>query len=135
MKVAVEAVRKNVEELKAKVAEAWKSSKDVRADAALRGLRKKLKRSQRKLAHIAPAPTETRHKAGQKHLDNITSLLSKLQQTKKKGSGDANVRSLRKKSKSAAKLVKRLNKILEKRKKAEAPKAEAAAAPAEPAKA
>ncbi len=134
MKATVEAVRKDVEQLKGKVAEARKTSKNPKADPALRSILKKLKRAQRKLAGAAPPPPETKHKSLQKRLDRIGVILGELTKAKK-SSGDANVRSLRKKSRSVTRQMRRVNKIIEKQKKASAPKETAPAAAAEPAKA
>ena len=80
---------------------------------------------------ITPVPLEDRQKRLQKQSDIIGKILSDLTKNMKKTAGSARVHSLRKKTKSLNKRIKKLGRLIEKKKPAAAAPA-AVAAPEAP---
>ena len=117
----VEELRKKVDELKKHLAGLKDAKKN---DPKAREARKSLKRAQRRLALISPKALEDRLKNNQKVLDLISKTLSEMTKGAKKVVGNPYVHSLRKKTKSYNKRIKKLNRLIEK-KKADNPSADA----------
>ena len=120
-----DALKKKIEELKKQLAGGTDSAKQ---DPKRRVLRKELKRAQRRLAVLTPLSLESQLKRSQKILDLIGKDLGELTKGAKKVVGNPYVHSLRKKTKSYNKRIKKVNRLLEKQKKS------APAAPAPEAK-
>ena len=120
-----DALKKKIEELKKQLAGGTDSAKQ---DPKRRVLRKELKRAQRRLAVLTPLSLESQLKRSQKILDLIGKDLGELTKGAKKVVGNPYVHSLRKKTKSYNKRIKKVNRLLEKQKKS-APAAPAAPAP------
>jgi hypothetical protein len=109
-----DALKKKIDELKKQLA----GQKDAaKADPKARALRKELKRTQRRLATLTPMSLENQLKRSQKILDLIGKTLGELTKGAKKVVGNPYVHSLRKKTKSYNKRIKKTNRLLEKRKK------------------
>lgn len=126
---AVEKLKKEITELKARLAEAVKAAKDPKKDALVRTLRKKVKRAQRRLRLAKPVTLQEKLTDYQKRLDTVGKLLSDLTKNAKKSAGDPWVHSLRKKTKSMNRRIKKVNRLIAKQPKpAEAAPSEAAAA-------
>lgn len=119
-------LKKKIDELKKQLA-AHKDSKNT--DLKARALRKELKRAQRRFAGLSPIPLDGQLKRNQKILDLIGKELGELTKGAKKVVGNPYVHSLRKKTKSYNKRIKKINRLIEKKKK-DAPAA-AEAKPAE----
>jgi chromosome segregation ATPase len=115
-----DALKKKIDELKKQLAGQEEASK---ADPKARALRKELKRAQRRLATLTPLSLENQLKRSQKILDLIGKTLGELTKGAKKVVGNPYVHSLRKKTKSYNKRIKKTNRLLEKRKKDGAPAA------------
>jgi len=132
-----EALKKKVEDLKAKVAKEHAAGKDSKKDPAFRSLRKELKRAQRRLALVTPLNHEQKVARVGKLTDLLAKRLGELTQGAKKVQANPYVRSLKKKTKSLNKRKKKLDriakKISSKAAAAKAASAPAAAAPAAPA--
>ena len=111
-------LRKKIEELRKKLGASKEAGK---ADPARRALRKELKRAQRRLAILTPLSLENQLKRSQKVLDLIGKTLGEITKGAKKTVGNPYVHSLRKKTKSYNKRIKKANRLLEKAKKGQAP--------------
>jgi len=109
-----DALKKKIDELK-KQLEAHKDSKNT--DLKARALRKELKRTQRKFAVLTPLSLDNQLKRSQKVLDLIGKELGELTKGAKKVVGNPYVHSLRKKTKSYNKRIKKINRLIEKKKK------------------
>lgn len=115
-----DALRKEIDELKKRLA----SDKEApKGDPKRRELRKELKRAQRRLALLTPLSLESQLQRSQKILDLIGKTLGEITKGAKKVVGNPYVHSLRKKTKSFNKRIKKINRLLEKRKKDGAPQA------------
>ena len=126
-----EALKKTIADLKAKVAKEFAAGKDSKKDAALRQMRKDLKRAQRRLALLTPLTHEQKVARVSKLTDFLTKRMSELTQGAKKVQANPYVRSLKKKTKSLNKRKKKLDRIAKKLAAKNAPpKAPAAAPPA-----
>ena len=122
-----DALKKKIDELKKQL----DGHKDApKGEPKSRALRKELKRSQRRLASLTPLSLEDQLKRSQKVLELIGKTLGEITKGAKKVVGNPYVHSLRKKTKSYNKRIKKVNRLLEKRKKDGAPSA-AEAKPAE----
>jgi len=122
-----DALKKKIEELKKQLS----GHKDApKGEPKSRALRKELKRAQRRFASLTPLSLESQLKRSQKILELIGKSLSEMTQGAKKVVGNPYVHSLRKKTKSYNKRIKKVNRLLEKRKK-DAPAPAAEAKPAE----
>lgn len=120
-----DALKKKIDELKKQLA----THKDApKGEPKSRALRKELKRAQRRLAALTPLSLENQLKRSQKVLDLIGKTLGEITKGAKKVVGNPYVHSLRKKTKSYNKRIKKANRLLEKAKKGQAP---AEAKPAE----
>ena len=108
---------KKIDDLKGKVGEQRKKTKDARKDEELRKLRKRLKRAQRKFTRNAPLPLQARRERDQKLLDHISKQLTDLTKDTKKSPGDPFVHSLRKKVKSLNRRVKKATRLIKKNEK------------------
>ena len=121
-----DALKKKIEDLKKQVA----ASKDApNTDLKARGLRKELKRAQRRLATLTPLSLDNQLKRSQKVLELIGKELGEITKGAKKVVGNPYVHSLRKKTKSYNRRIKKINRLIEKKKKdapAEAKPAEGA---------
>ena len=122
-----DALKKKIDELKKQLAGKTEAPK---ADLNARALRKELRRAQRRLASLTPLSLEAQLKRSQKVLELIGKTLGEITKGAKKVVGNPYVHSLRKKTKSYNKRIKKVNRLLEKRKKDGAPSA-AQAKPAE----
>jgi len=122
-----DALKKKIEELKKQLAGQKETAK---GDPKVRALRKELKRSQRRFASLTPLSLEDQLKRSQKILELIGKSLSEMTQGAKKVVGNPYVHSLRKKTKSFNKRIKKINRLLEKKKKDAGPEPKAAPAPA-----
>jgi chromosome segregation ATPase len=109
-----DALKKKIDELKKQLAAHKESSN---ADMKARALRKELKRAQRRFASLTPLSLESQLKRSQKILDLIGKTLGEITKGAKKVVGNPYVHSLRKKTKSYNKRIKKVNRLLEKRKK------------------
>ena len=109
-----DALKKKIDELKKQLAGQKESATP---DPKARALRKELKRAQRRLASMTPLSLENQLKRSQKILDLIGKTLGELTKGAKKVVGNPYVHSLRKKTKSYNKRIKKTNRLLEKRKK------------------
>ena len=119
-------LKKTIADLKAKLP----GFKDVpKHDPKVRQVTKALRRAQRKLALLVPPGPEALAKKLQKNLDEVGKVLGELTKGAKKVVGNPYHHSLRKKTKSLNKRIKRANKVVEAKK----PPPEKAAAPAAPA--
>ena len=116
-----DALKKKIEELKKQLAAHKEAAK---ADPKARALRKELKRAQRRYALLTPLSLENQLKRSQKILDLIGKELGEITKGAKKVVGNPYVHSLRKKTKSYNKRIKKANRLLEKAKKGQAPAAE-----------
>jgi hypothetical protein len=129
----------NADGLKKKIAELKKQLATKqgapRGDAGVRALRKDLRRAQRRLANLTPLSLEDQVKRSQKVLELLGKALAEITKGAKKSVGNPYVHSLRKKTKSFNRRIKKLGRLTEKRKKDAAPAAPAAppAADAKPA--
>ena len=122
-----DALKKKIDELKKQLA----THKDApKGEPKSRALRKELKRAQRRFASLTPLSLESQLKRSQKILDLIGKTLGEITKGAKKVVGNPYVHSLRKKTKSYNKRIKKVNRLLEKRKK-DAPAPAAEAKPAE----
>lgn len=122
-----DALKKKIEELKKQLA----GHKDAaKGEPTSRALRKELKRAQRRFASLTPLSLENQLKRSQKILDLIGKTLGEITKGAKKVVGNPYVHSLRKKTKSYNKRIKKANRLLEKRKKDAGP-APAESKPAE----
>jgi len=130
-----EALKKKIADLKEKVAKEFAAGKDSKKDAALRQMRKDLKRAQRRLALLTPLTHEQKVARNTKLTDFLTKRMSELTQGAKKVQANPYVRSLKKKNKSLNKAKKKLDRIAKKLAAKNAPPKAAppAAAPAAPA--
>ena len=124
-----EALKKKVEDLKAKVAKEHAAGKDSKKDLAFRSLRKELKRAQRRLALVSPLNHEQKVARVGKLTDLLAKRMGELTQGAKKVQANPYVRSLKKKTKSLNKRKKKLDRIAKKMAAKNAPKAAAPAAP------
>src|SRR5262245_66280609 len=109
-----DALKKKIDELKKQLAAHPDAPK---GEPKSRALRKELKRAQRRFAVLTPLSLENQLKRSQKILDLIGKELSELTKGAKKVVGNPYVHSLRKKTKSYNKRIKKVNRLLEKRKK------------------
>ena len=116
-----DALKKKIEELKKKLAAHKEAPK---GEPKSRALRKELKRAQRRYALLTPLSLENQLKRSQKILDLIGKELGEITKGAKKVVGNPYVHSLRKKTKSYNKRVKKANRLLEKVKKGQPPAAE-----------
>ena len=105
-----DALKKKIDELKKQVATGSDAAKG-------RTLRKELKRAQRRLALMTPLSLDNQLKRSQKILDLIGKELGELTKGAKKVVGNPYVHSLRKKTKSYNKRIKKINRLIEKKKK------------------
>ena len=113
-----DALKKKIDELKKQLA----SHKDApKGEPKSRALRKELKRAQRRLALLTPLSLDNQLKRSQKVLDLIGKTLGEITKGAKKVVGNPYVHSLRKKTKSYNKRIKKANRLLEKLKKGQAP--------------
>jgi hypothetical protein len=108
-----DALKKEIDELKKKLA----GGDSAKPDPQRRVLRKELKRAQRRLAVLTPLSLDNQLKRSQKILDLIGKELGELTKGAKKVVGNPYVHSLRKKTKSYNKRIKKINRLLEKKKK------------------
>jgi chromosome segregation ATPase len=109
-----DALKKKIEDLKKQLA----SSKEASAaDPKARALRKELKRAQRRLALLTPLSLDSQLKRSQKVLELIGKELGEITKGAKKVVGNPYVHSLRKKTKSYNKRIKKINRLIEKKKK------------------
>ena len=109
-----DALKKKIDELKKQLA----GQKDAKNDdLKVRGLRKDLRRAQRRLAGLTPLSLDNQLKRSQKILDLIGKELGELTKGAKKVVGNPYVHSLRKKTKSYNKRIKKINRLIEKKKK------------------
>ncbi|MBI4563335.1 MAG: hypothetical protein HY716_01405 [Planctomycetes bacterium] len=115
-------LRKKVEELKKQLAGLGEASK---GDPRRRTLRKELKRAQRRLAGLTPLSLEQQLARSQKFSDLIAKRLSDMTKSGKKSQADPFVHSLRKKTKSFNRRIKKLNRLIEKGKRSNPPPTEA----------
>src|SRR5262245_19143817 len=122
-----DALKKKIDELKKQLA----SKEAPKGDPKARGLRKELKRAQRRYALLTPLSLENQLKRSQKVLDLIGKTLGEITKGTKKVVGNPYVHSLRKKTKSYNKRIKKVNRLLEKRKKDAGPAPAAESKPAE----
>jgi hypothetical protein len=109
-----EALKKKIADLKEKVAKEFAAGKDSKKDAALRQMRKDLKRAQRRLALLTPLTHEQKVARNTKLTDFLTKRMSELTQGAKKVQANPYVRSLKKKNKSLNKAKKKLDRIAKK---------------------
>lgn len=109
--------KEKITQLKVQVAELHSKSKDPRTDTDLRRARKALKRAQRRLSRQTILSIPDQIKRSQKVLDMINTRMDMLTKKSKKTSEEASVHSLRKKSKSLNKRLKKLGRLQEKAKK------------------
>ena len=117
-----DALKKKIDELKKQLA----AHKDApKGEPKSRALRKELKRAQRRLALLTPLSLDNQLKRSQKVLDLIGKTLGEITKGAKKTVGNPYVHSLRKKTKSYNKRIKKINRLIEK-KKQDAPAAPAA---------
>src|SRR6185503_2270298 len=117
-----DALKKKIDELKKQLA----THKDApKGEPKSRAMRKELKRAQRRLALLTPLSLDNQLKRSQKVLDLIGKTLGEITKGAKKVVGNPYVHSLRKKTKSYNKRIKKANRLLEKVKKSQAPAAEA----------
>ena len=123
-----DALKKKIDELKKQLAGSKEAAK---ADPKFRALRKELKRAQRRYALLTPLSLENQLKRSQKVLDLIGKTLGEITKGTKKVVGNPYVHSLRKKTKSYNKRIKKVNRLLEKRKKDAGPAPAAESKPAE----
>ena len=111
----IEKLTKEIEDLKTKVREQKKNTKDAKGvDPVLRGMVKKLKRAQRNLRCNTPRSLQEKLAENQKILDVIEKKLSELTKSTKKDAGDPQIHSLRKKVKSRTRRGKKLNRLIKK---------------------
>jgi len=113
-----DALKKKIEELKKQLAAHKEAPK---GEPKSRALRKELKRAQRRYALLTPLSLENQLKRSQKILDLIGKELGEITKGAKKVVGNPYVHSLRKKTKSYNKRVKKANRLLEKVKKGQPP--------------
>ena len=92
-----------------------------KSDLKVRAMRKELRRAQRRFAGLTPLSLENQLKRSQKILDLIGKTLGEITKGAKKVVGNPYVHSLRKKTKSYNKRIKKANRLLEKIKKGQAP--------------
>jgi hypothetical protein len=123
-------LKKKIDGLKKQLADQKVAGKDVKKDPSLRGVRKSLRRAQRRLALQTVIPLEKQQERVSKLTDLLAKRLSDLTQGQKKVQANPYVRSIKKKNKSLNKLKKRLERRAKKLA-AKAPPA-APAAPAAP---
>src|SRR5688572_7830240 len=123
-----DALKKKIDELKQQLAAHKETAKN---DPKSRGLRKELKRAQRRYALLTPLSLESQLKRSQKILDLIGKELGEITKGAKKVVGNPYVHSLRKKTKSYNKRIKKVNRLLAKNKKDAAPAPAAESKPAE----
>lgn len=109
-----EALKKKIADLKEKVAKEFAAGKDSKKDAALRQMRKDLKRAQRRLTLLTPLTHEQKVARNTKLTDFLTKRMSELTQGAKKVQANPYVRSLKKKNKSLNKAKKKLDRIAKK---------------------
>src|SRR6185436_5574761 len=128
-----EALKKKIADLKEKVAKEFAAGKDSKKDAALRKMRKDLKRAQRRLALLTPLTHEQKVARNTKLTELLTKRMSELTQGAKKVQANPYVRSIKKKTKSLNKAKKTLDRIAKKLAAKNAPPKAATAAPAAPA--
>jgi hypothetical protein len=128
-----EALKKKIADLKDQLAKQKAAGKDLKKEPACRQLRKTLKRAQRRLTLLSPLTFEEKVARNAKQIDVLAKQMSDLTQGAKKVQANPYVRSIRKKTKSANKLKKKLDRIA-KAKQAKAAPAPAPAAAAEPEK-
>lgn len=108
-----DALKKTIAELKEKISKKPATNQDLE----LRKFRKQLRRSQRRLTLLTPVPLEDKLKRIQKFADLVGKRLSDLTKGAKKVQGNPFVHSLRKRTKSLNKQIKKINRLLEKKKK------------------
>ena len=122
-----EELKKQIAELKEKISKLRAAGKESKKDPELRKLVKALKRVQRQHAELLKPSLEDDLKKTQKQMDIVGKMLSDMTKGAKKVMGDPYVHSLRKKTKSLNKRIKKVNRLIAKKAPKEAPAAAAAA--------
>jgi hypothetical protein len=121
-----EDLKKKIAALKEQLAQQKAAGKDLKKEPACRQMRKSLKRAQRRLALLTPLTFEQKQARVAKLAEMLGKRMGELTQGAKKVQANPYVRSIRKKTKSANKAKKKLDRIA---KKMEAAKAAVAAPP------
>jgi hypothetical protein len=108
-----ETLKKKIADLKGQLTS---SKAKPKHDPTVRQARKALKRAQRRLAILVPETPEAKLKRLQRNLDLVGKEMGELTKGSKKVVGNPYVHSMRKKTKSLNKRVKRVNWVLEAKK-------------------